>query len=166
MLNTHFMTDMSQIDDQTAAYVLEQRKHFEDLRQVAAQLAGLLVLAAAGANGAAPGHPLLETAEQLFHDAADGIRSARVPLRARQHHHRVVAAIAAIRHALDAAQTHLGRQSPPGDFDPILVPLRAGYTHLQRAADALPGFDMIAFDRGCCARSESGLSRSDRGVLR
>jgi hypothetical protein len=160
------MTDMSQIDDQTAAYVLEHRKHFEDLRQVAAQLAGLLVLAAAGANSAAPDHPLLEAAEQLFHDAVDGIRHARVTPRARQHHHCLLAAIAAVRQALDAAHTHLGRQSAHVDLDPILTPLRAGYAQLQRAANALPGFDMIAFDRGCCARSEPSLSRStDRGVL-
>jgi hypothetical protein len=161
------MTDMSQIDDQTAAYVLEQSKHFEDLRHVTAQLAGLLVLAAAGANGAAPDHPLLETAEQLFHDAADGIRHARVTVRARQHHRSLLAAIAAVRQALDAARSHLGRRSAQVELDPILAPLRAGYAHLQRAADALPGFDMIGFDRGCCARSESSFSRStDRGVVR
>jgi hypothetical protein len=161
------MTAKSEIDDQTAAYVIDSRKHFEDLRQVTAQLAGLLVLAAAGASSAAPDHPLLETAEQLLRDADDGIRCARVPVRARQHHHRLLAATAALKHALGAAHAHLGRPSPAGDLDPILMPLRAGYAHLQRAADALPGFDMIAFDRGCCARSESSLSRStDRGVLR
>jgi hypothetical protein len=161
------MTDVSEIDDQTAAYVIDSRKHFEDLRQVTAQLAGLLVLAAAGANGATPDHALLETAKQLFHDAADGVRRARVTVRAREHHHCLLAAIAAVRLALDAAHTHLGRQSPSGDLDPIMMPLRAGYEHLQRAADSLPGFNMIAFDRGCCARSEPSLSRSTgRGVLR
>jgi hypothetical protein len=161
------MIDMSQVDDETAAYVLEQGKHFEDLRQVTAQLAGLLVLAAARANGATPDHPLLATAEQLFHNAVDGIRHARVTMRARQHHHCLLAAIAAVRQALDAAHTHLGRLSAHVDLDPVLTPLRAGYAHLQRAADALPGFDMIAFDRGCCARSESSVSRSiDRGVVR
>jgi hypothetical protein len=161
------MTDTFQIDDQTAAYVIDSRKHFEDLRQVIAQLAGLLVLAAAGANDAAPDHPLLATAEQLFDDAVDGIRHARVSVRARQHHHGLLAAIAAVRQALDAAHTQLGRQSAHVDLDPILTPLRAGYAHLQRAADALPGFDMIAFDRGCCARSESSVSRStDRGAMR
>src|SRR5580700_5640919 len=161
------MTDMSQIDDQTAAYVIDIRGHFEDLRLVTAQLAGLLVLAAAGANGAAPDHPLLATAEQLLHTAVDGIRHARVTVRARQHHHCLLAAIAAVRHALDAAHTHLGRQGAHVDLDPILTPLRAGYAHLQRASDALPGFDMIAFDRGCCVRSESSVSRSiDRGVVR
>ena len=161
------MTDTSEIDDQTAAYVLEHRKHFEDLRQVTAQLAGLLVLAAAGANGASPDHPLLATAEQLLHDAVDGVRHARVTPRAWQHHHCLLAAIAAAKQALAAAHTHLGRQRAPVDLDPILTPLRAGYAHLQRASDALPGFDMIAFDRGCCARSESSVSSStDGGVVR
>jgi hypothetical protein len=161
------MTDMSQIDDQTAAYVIDIGGHFEDLRLVTAQLAGLLVLAAAGANDAAPDHPLLATAEQLFHDAVDGIRHARVTPRARQHHDCLLAAIAAVRQALDAAHTHLGRQSAHVGRDPILTPLRAGYADLQRAADALPGFDLVAFDRGCCARSESSVSRSiDRGVVR
>jgi len=156
-----------EIDDGTAAYVLDNRKHFEDLRQVTAQLAGLLVLAAAGAKGAAPDHPLLETAEQLFRDAADGIRGARVTVRARQHHHCLLRAVAAVKHALDAAHAQLGRQGVHVDIDAILTPLRAGYAHLQRAANALPGFEMIAFDRGCCARSEPSLSRStDRGVVR
>jgi hypothetical protein len=161
------MTDMSEIDDRTAAYVLEHRKHFEDLRQVTAQLAGLLVLAGAGANSAAPDHPLLKTAEELFQDAVDGIRRARVTVRARQHHQCLLRAAAAVRDALDAAHTHLGRRGGPVDIDPILTPLGAGYAHLQRAAEALPGFEMIAFDRGCCARTESGCPRgTTRGAVR
>jgi hypothetical protein len=158
---------MHDIDDRTAAYVLEQRRHFEDLRQVTAQLAGLLVLAAAGASGAAPDHPLLNTADRLFRDAVDGIRGARVTERARRHHQCLLRAVTAVGLAVDAAHAHLGRPGVHADIDPILVPLRAGYAHLQRAADALPGFEMIAFDRGCCARSEASLSRSaDTGVLR
>jgi hypothetical protein len=158
---------MSEIDDGTVAYVLDSRKHFEDLRQVTAQLAGLLVLAAAGARAAAPDHPLLETAERLFHDASDGIRSARVTVRARPHHQALLQATAAVRHALDAAHHHLGRGARV-DIDPVLTPLRAGYAHLQRAADVLPGFDMIAFDQGCCGRAwRPSLARSnDRGVVR
>ena len=47
------------LDDRTTAYILETRRPFEDLRQVASQLAGLLVLAASGAKSAAPDHPML-----------------------------------------------------------------------------------------------------------
>jgi hypothetical protein len=30
------------------------------------------------------------------------------------------------------------------------MPLRAGYTHLQHAAGALPGFELVGFDHACC----------------
>ena len=40
------------VDDATAEYIVENQKCFEDLKQVAAQLAGLLVLAAAGSKEA------------------------------------------------------------------------------------------------------------------
>jgi len=36
------------------------------------------------------------------------------------------------------------------DVDRILIPLRAGYWQLERAAEALPGFEKISYDRACC----------------
>ena len=36
------------------------------------------------------------------------------------------------------------------DLDRILIPLRAGYAELERAADALPGFQMVSYERACC----------------
>jgi hypothetical protein len=51
---------------------------------------------------------------------------------------------------LSIARDRLGRPNGRVDLDPILTPLRAGYTHLQHAANALPGFEMVAFDQGCC----------------
>ncbi|MEO8260444.1 MAG: hypothetical protein ABI868_24075 [Acidobacteriota bacterium] len=156
---------MSDIDEKTVEYVLENRKHFEDLRQVTAQLAGLLVLAATGSRSASPDHPLLESANGLFQEAVDGLRSARVPIRARPHHDAIMQAVTAVRHALDAAQRSLGRQGPGIDVDPILIPLQMGYAHLQRAAQALPGFEMIAFDQGCCGAQRSAAGPTPRPGL-
>jgi len=153
------VTFMADLDDGTVEYILNNRTHFEDLRQVTAQLAGLLVLAATGARGAAPDHPLLETADQLFQTAVDGLRRAHVPARARPHHDAVMQAVAAVRGALDAAHAGLGRRAPGVDLDPILIPLRAGYTHLQRAAHTLPGFEMVAFDQGCCGHGAGATPR-------
>ena len=138
------------LDDLTVSYVLTAQPHFENLRHVAAQLAGLLVLAASGARSAAPDHPMLDEAETLFEESMDGIRRARPTDRARPHHQHLTQAAAAIEAALSAARDRLGRPNGRADLDPILTPLRAGYTHLQHAANALPGFDMVAFDRGCC----------------
>jgi hypothetical protein len=138
------------LDDLTVAYVLAARPHFENLRQIAAQLAGLLVLAATGARSAAPDHPLLRSAETLFQESIDGIRRTRTTDRARRHHQHLTQAAAALDTALSAARDRLGRQNGRTDLDPIMLPLRAGYSHLQHAANALPGFEMVAFEQGCC----------------
>ena len=138
------------LDEPTVNYVLQTRPHFENLRQVAAQLAGVLVLAATGARSAAPDHPMLDAAERLFQESADGIRRARATGRALPHHQHLTRAAASIGTALSIARDRLGRPNGRVDLDPILTPLRAGYTHLQHAANALPGFEMVAFDQGCC----------------
>ncbi len=138
------------LDDLTVTYVLAARPHFENLRQIAAQLAGLLVLAATGARSAAPDHPLLHSAEALFHESIDGIRRTRATRRALRHHKHLTQAAAALDTALSAARERLGRADGRADLDSIMMPLRTGYSHLQHAANALPGFEMVAFEQGCC----------------
>src|SRR5258708_15985651 len=96
------------VDDATAAYILETRPRFEDLKQVAAQLAGVLVLAAAGANTASPDHPMLRTAAELHGAAADALRSTRPTGRARRHHASLIQAAADLAAALPAP-----RHRPP-----------------------------------------------------
>jgi hypothetical protein len=138
-------------DDLTVAYILAARPEFERLRDVAAQLAGLMVLAAAGGGTAAPDHPMLRSAESLFHESKDGLRQTRATARARLHHAHLTEAADSLQAALTAARDRLGR--PLADLDEILTPLRAGYEHLQRAANALPGFQIVAFEHGCCGPS-------------
>jgi hypothetical protein len=131
------------IDDATAAYIVENRKCFEDLKQVASQLAGLLVLAAAGSKEAAPDHPMLGAARELYREADDALRRALPTERARGHYGCLARAAASIGVALSEAEGVL-------NVDRILIPLRAGYTELERAADALPGFEKVAYERACC----------------
>jgi hypothetical protein len=142
---------MLEIDDTTVAYIVEHRKHFEDLRQVAAELAGLLVLAAAGSKSALPDHPMLAAAGQLFDDTCDAVRCARPTSRARQHHDHLLRASVSLGTALLEARRRFGRSSGDLEIDPILLPLRSAYADLQQAAHALPGFEMVAFQQGCCA---------------
>jgi hypothetical protein len=131
------------VDDATAAYIVENQKCFEDLKQVASQLAGLLVLAAAGSKEAAPDHPTLGAARELFREADDALRRARPTDRARPHYEHLAQAAALIGVALKESREVL-------NVDRILIPLRAGYTELEHAADSLPGFQKIAYDRACC----------------
>ncbi len=140
----------TQLDDHTVAYVLESQPLFEDLRQVAAQVAGLLVLAVTGSREAVPDHPMLEAAERLFAQTADGIAHTRPSERARLHRDSLGEAVQAIGNALTATRPLLARPNR-ADCDAVLVPLRDGYGHLQRAAGELPGFRMVAFEQGCCA---------------
>jgi hypothetical protein len=125
-----------EIDDQTVAYIVATQTYFEDLKQVAAQLAGFLVLSASGAKSAAP----LQSTEQLYKKAADGLKSVRVTTRARRHHNSLQTALAKLGDALSSAK---------GSGDP-LIPLESAYADLRSASRTLPGFEMVSFDHCCC----------------
>ena len=138
------MRELHELDDQTAAYVLETRRAFEDLRQAASQIAGILVLNASGANTASPDHPMLVSAVELHRGAVEAIQMAHPTMRAYSHHRCLVNASLALAAALSAAQKKL-------EIDPVLIPLRRAYAHLQRGSRMLPGFQMVSFEQGCCA---------------
>ncbi|MGP0075504.1 MAG: hypothetical protein ACLPWF_26610 [Bryobacteraceae bacterium] len=110
---------------------------------MAAQLAGLLVLAAAGSKEAAPDHPVLLRAREVFRQAADELRRSQPTELAQRHHAHVAKAAEMIGAALKAADG-------PLNVDRIFGPLRAGYSELEHAADALPGFKKISYERACC----------------
>jgi hypothetical protein len=133
------------VDDATAAYIVENQKCFEDLKQVASQLAGLLVLAAAGSKEAVPDHPTLGSARELFREASGALHRARPTERAMRHHEHLAHAASLIETALKGTKRSLA-------IDPILIPLRAGYAELERAADALPGFELVSYEHACCGR--------------
>ena len=123
-----------EIDDDTIAYFVEQRRHFEDLRQVVAQLAGILVLAASGGQRAAvPDHPMLEAAAGVLAHAIDGVRRARPFARARRHHDHLVQASAALVAALSESRRRFGRSRT---VDEILRPCRAEDKEIRSEASA------------------------------
>lgn len=132
------------VDEATAVYILATRKCFEDLRQVAAQIAGVLVLAEAGGKSGTPDHPMLKSAAELHREALDRVRSAQPTPAAWLHHQFLLHAADALTVALAAATRRLEAAS-------VLPPVREAYGYLQRAAEALPGFQMVAFEQGCCA---------------
>jgi hypothetical protein len=123
------------IDDQTVAYVLVAQTCFEDLKQVAGQLAGLLVL------GSKPDHPMLLSAEQTYRSAVDGLKSARVSAGARAHHQHLLAAASNL--GIAFRELRVKRDALPL--------LERAYEDLRAASRTLPGFPMISFERGCCA---------------
>jgi hypothetical protein len=138
------MRELHELDDKTASYVVGTRRAFEDLRQVTSQIAGILVLTASGANTASPDHPMLVSAVELHRSAIEAIQAAQPTMRAYSHHRCLVNASVALAAALSAVRKNL-------EIDPVLIPLRRAYTHLQRGSRMLPGFEMVSFEQGCCA---------------
>lgn len=152
------------MDDRTVGYVIASQPIFEDLRQVAAQLAGMLVLFATGSKTAAPDHPMLTTASQLFAQAADGVAAVKASVTdsAREHYDALTGATVSLRDALAAAQCELGKPGLAADLDAPLLPLRHAYDCLQRAASALPGFQMVSFEQACCGTVHLKVDTTDR----
>ena len=147
------------LDDRTIRYVLDTRPHFEDLRQAVGQVAGMLVLAAAGARSVTPDHPLLATARATLERICDGVAGAQPSARATHHHRHLVAAVGALGIALKRAQEDLHRQGTEREhIDPVLDPLKTAYRNLAWAAQALPGFELLSFDQACCAPQQPGKS--------
>jgi len=134
------------LDDRTAQYIIAVHPPFEDLRQVAAQLAGLLVLVATGSKDASPDHPMLETARQVWANGIDGVKraSSLVGDRTETHHRNLLAACQSLSRALESAEKW------PVDVDAVLVPLGAAYHSLQSASRELPGFQVVSFEQACC----------------
>jgi hypothetical protein len=140
------------LDDATVRYVLETRPHFEELRHAIGQVAGMLVLAAAGARTVTQDHPLFATACRTLERVRDGIRGARPTAQAAHHHRHLLAAAGSLGLALQRAEEDLHLHGVARErVDPVLEPLRLAYRHLAWAAEALPGYELVSFDHACCS---------------
>jgi hypothetical protein len=140
------------LDDRTIRYVIETRPHFEDLRHAVGQVAGMLVLAAAGAKTVTQDHPLFATARTTLERVSEGIGTAHPSARAIHHHRHLVAAVGGLGLALKRAQEDLHLHGiDRARVDPVLEPLKTAYSNLRWAAQALPGFELLSFDQACCA---------------
>jgi hypothetical protein len=146
-MRTYPVNPGSELDAPAVSYVLDMGPPFEDLRQVAAQLAGILLLAAAGSKLATPRHPLFEVANASYERAMDSIRSVTVPQRAKHHHHHLLESARLIGNAIASCRTN---GALAVDLDLMLSSLREAWDQLRLAAAALPGFEIVAFDRACC----------------
>jgi hypothetical protein len=100
----------SAADDRTIRLLLDVYPAFEGLRTVAGQLAGLLILAAAGASGGRVDGPLLEAARLTFKETMQRVRNVAVddPIRHVRHHLRQAA------EGIEATFANVERESRAG----------------------------------------------------
>jgi hypothetical protein len=137
------------LDDRTAVYIVEARAIFEALRNAAAQLAGLLVLASIGARERVLDEPILAQADSAYREAEDKLRLTAAPPAAAHHHHHLSLASERIREALRIAR-HGSLRLNEGSLDQAHRMLRAGWREMLSASKALPGFQVVDFTRSCC----------------
>lgn len=143
------------LDEATLRYVTAMGAPFDLLRQAAGQLAGVMVLAVSSHTGVA-GHPMLDLAQEARRQALEAVRATRPPPRGAHHYRHLAAAAALIGAALDASRLDRRGGDDPAT-EAVLGPLRAGFQELRHAAVALPGFAVVDFTQGCCARQPGPL---------
>jgi hypothetical protein len=138
------------LDDRTAAYIRKAQVSFELLRNAAARLAGLMVLASIGSRERVLDEPLLAQAEDAFREAEDMLRGVAVPDAAAHHHFHLSTASRQIGEALRAARQGALRLDS-GSLDRTHRLLRGGWQDMLSASKALPGFQVVDFGQSCCA---------------
>ncbi len=146
----------TQLDDRSLRYLVDMLPAFEALRTVASQLAGLLVLVAAGAKGGAPDLALLDAASLTYAEALDKFRGLTASPGVLHVHHHLREAAEGIGSAL--AEVDRQAKSPTGAFevDGALALLRPAYRQLQFASRLAPGYRLVETRDACCGFAHRG----------
>jgi hypothetical protein len=140
----------AKVDDGSLRYLLAVHPAFESFRAAASQLAGLLVLVAAGAKGGAPDAALLKASSLSYAEALDTLRGLLATERVRHLHHHLREAAAGVGAALAAAERQVEAAPRAFEVAAVLAPLSAAYQHLQFASRLAPGFRLVETRDSCC----------------
>lgn len=130
------------------AYIKQSRAVFEDLREIATQLAALLVLAAMEDRSACAEHPMFASALQRL-DVAIDEASALQPAPLVAHHHRHLMRAVRLFRKTEEAMTGAGRLV--GETAPVLALLKSAWQEMVHTSKALPGFHTVDLQQACCA---------------
>jgi hypothetical protein len=139
----------SSADDRTIRLLLDLHPAFEGLRTVAGQLAGLLILAAAGANGGGLDGSLLDAARLTYKETRERVRNlaAEDSIRHVRHHLRQAA------EGIEATFANVERESRAGlsfDGTRAFALLKGAYGHLEGVSKLTPGFRLVDTSNSCC----------------
>jgi hypothetical protein len=139
----------SSVDDRTIRLLLDVHPAFEGLRTVAGQLAGLLILAAAGASGGRLDGSLLDAARLTYKEIRERVLNLAVEdaIRHVSHHLRQAA------EGIEATFTTVERESRAGlsfDGTQAFALLKGAYRHLESVSKLTPGFRLVDTSNSCC----------------
>ena len=136
------------LEADTIAYVLASRPAFDACRDALGQMAGLMILAAAGSRDWRE-RGLLELAGERLESAQESLREASPTAVGRHHQDHLEACVALLRKSYACARSAIDlRDAAP----PVLALLRAASPQLPSASAALPGFPVVTLDGCCCGK--------------
>lgn len=146
------------LDDRTIRYIQVVQPIFDDLRQAACTLAGLLVLAATNARASAVEHPTFHALAEAFRLADDALRGVTPSPAARHFHYHLCCGVVQLSTTIESV---FAARLPGGDLGSSLTLLQASWQNIRSASAALPGFSLVDLDDSCCAMHlKSGLGRN------
>lgn len=141
----------ARLDDRSLRYLVDMQPAFAAFRTVASQLAGLLVLAAAGANGGGPDRALFDAASLTYREAGEKFAGLAASARVRHVHHHLSEAAKGIGAALAAVDRQVNaRGGKEFDVTEALHLLRPAYRQLQFVSQLAPGFRLVETRDACC----------------
>jgi hypothetical protein len=139
----------SSADDRTIRLLLEVHPAFEGLRTVAGQLAGSLILAAAGAGGGRVDGSLLDAARGAYKETRRLVRDLTGEDSIRHVSHHLAQAAKGIE-AIFANVERESRKGPAFDGRQALALLKRAYGHLESVSKLTPGFRLVDRSNSCC----------------
>lgn len=143
------------IDDGSIAYAIGMQLPFECLRNAAAQLAGVLILAATGSRSGSPDHPIVAVAADNHQQALDGMNALKVPDGSRHRHLHMIRASSLIADAVVTFKSVAARKS--SNIDAALALLVRGWSELRLASVSLPGCEIVDLQHACCADHQKSI---------
>lgn len=137
------------LDDASEIYIAKVKDAFEALRDIAAQIGGLLVLVATGSE-LADGSMMLERARESFAQACEQLSSACSTTRTQHFNRHLVRSVGLISSSLKAF-SNAGRKSNHASLVPAaLGMISAAISELRTATHCLPGFEIVDLRSACC----------------
>jgi hypothetical protein len=132
--------------DPLMRYMHEARRPHDALRRALIQLSGFLLLRTTASRRAIVDFTPVEAARDAIAEAADNLRSLRVPPAAAHQRQHLEGAVVALQQAVEAA---FSRADPNGDA--LFRFVDEAEKHLKAVGRATPGFEAVDFRQACCA---------------
>jgi predicted lipid-binding transport protein (Tim44 family) len=132
--------------DPLLRYMFEAQRPHDALRRALIQLSGFLLLRTTGGRRAFIDFTPIEGARDAISEAADELRSLRVPTAAAHQKEHLEGAAIALQKAVAAA---FSRSDPNGDA--LFRFVDEAEKHLKAVGRATPGFEAVDLRQACCA---------------